>query len=83
MTTIRRAVRIPLARLALVVAAAVGPRAALAAAPTPLASSRFGFPGSVTNPPSAASAGLALADRWLGDEPFANPAIARGRGAAL
>src|SRR5262245_35239832 len=34
----------------------------------------FSFPGGFDHPPSAASASLALSDRWLGDEPFANPA---------
>jgi hypothetical protein len=51
---------------------------ALAAAPTPLAPSLFTFPGSAPTPTSAASAGLALADRWLGDEPFENPAVTSG-----
>ena len=46
--------------------------------PSPLAPSRFAFPGASVAPPSAASAGLALADRWLGDEPFFNPAMAAG-----
>src|SRR5439155_19706409 len=34
-------------------------------------------------PGSARSAGLALADRWLGDEPWDNPAWADARGIAL
>ena len=37
----------------------------------------FPFPGYHVTPGSAVSAGVALADRWLGDEPFANPAMAR------
>jgi len=37
----------------------------------------FPFPGSHLTPGSAVSAGVALADRWLGDEPFSNPAVAR------
>ena len=34
----------------------------------------FPFPGGSPHPPSATSAGLALSDRWLGDEPYVNPA---------
>jgi hypothetical protein len=51
---------------------------AFADPPSPLAPSQFAFPGSWVSPGSAASAGLALADRWLGDEPFSNPAVAPG-----
>jgi len=55
-----------------------------AADPPPLFdSSLFTFPGSTANPASATSAGLVLADRWLGDDPFANPASDPGLGAAL
>jgi hypothetical protein len=60
-----------------VVAAAVTgflPLPARGQTPTPLSPALFSFPGSVASPASAASAGLALADRWLGEEPFANPA---------
>src|SRR6266571_3972715 len=39
----------------------------------------FPFPGAHTSPGSGASAALALADRWLGDEPFANPSASRPR----
>jgi len=56
------------------VAAAIMPLPAHGESPTPLSPSLFSFPGSVASPASAASAGLALADRWLGEEPFANPA---------
>ena len=56
---------------------------AFAAPPTPMTPDLFSFPGSVSNPASASSAGLALADRWLGDEPFANPAIRSGWRVAL
>ena len=49
------------------------------ALPAPV-SGLFSFPGSNPSPGSAVSAGLALADRWLGDEPFDNPAMARRRG---
>jgi len=51
--------------------------------PSPLASSPFTFPGSTANPASAVSAGLVLADRWLGDDPFDNPASDLGLGVAL
>jgi hypothetical protein len=35
--------------------------------------SLFPFPGYCSQPPTATSAALALADAWLGDEPFFNP----------
>jgi hypothetical protein len=40
----------------------------------------FAFPGALPGPASAASAGLGLADRWAGDEPFDNPAASPERG---
>ncbi|HEY6865698.1 MAG TPA: hypothetical protein VI792_00475 [Candidatus Eisenbacteria bacterium] len=43
----------------------------------------FAFPGSFANPASAISAGEALADRWLGDLPFDNPAFTAPRGLEL
>jgi hypothetical protein len=43
----------------------------------------FAFPGAVAGPPSAASAGVGLADLWLGDEPFGNPAALPARGLML
>lgn len=43
-------------------------------APAPLDPARFAFPGSLASPPTGASAGSALADRWLGTSPFENPA---------
>ncbi len=49
---------------------------ASAAPPPPITSTLFPFPGGFTQPASATSAGLALADRWLGEGPFDNPAIA-------
>ncbi|MGH7741632.1 MAG: hypothetical protein ACRENS_06370 [Candidatus Eiseniibacteriota bacterium] len=53
---------------------------ALAQPPAPIDPARDNFPGGFTSPASGASSGFALADRWLADEPFANPAIAaRGR----
>ncbi len=41
------------------------------------------FPGALRHPSSAVSAALALDDRWLGDAPFDNPAVARGRQLAV
>jgi len=52
---------------------------ALAAPPPPLTSDVYSFPGAVASPGSAASAGVAQADSWLGDEPFENPAVPVGR----
>ena len=51
--------------------------------PSPITSELFPFPGSVRTAGSTASAAVALADRWLGDEPFDNPAVAPWRGAVL
>jgi len=60
---------------------------ASAQAPPPIDGILFPFPGGWVHPPSATSAALALSDRWLGDEPFANPAAPPARrvllGAAL
>lgn len=56
---------------------------AAAQAPSPLRPDRFAFPGDVAAPASAISAGLALADRWLGEEPFDNPAAAPQAGLLL
>jgi hypothetical protein len=50
---------------------------AAAQTPSPIDPTLFSFPGGFINPPSATSAGLALADRWLGDEPYINPAAPR------
>jgi hypothetical protein len=47
--------------------------------PAPLDSTQFAFPGSFDKPASARAAGLAMADSWLGDEPFYNPAVAPAR----
>jgi hypothetical protein len=54
-----------------------------AATPAPLDPVRFAFPGDVTGAASAVSAGCALADRWLGDDPAVNPAARPARGATL
>ncbi|MBI1798245.1 MAG: hypothetical protein HYR73_00995, partial [Candidatus Eisenbacteria bacterium] len=51
------------------------PAIAIAQLPAPIDPSRYAFPGSVPAPASGTSAALALADRWLGDEPFSNPAL--------
>src|SRR6059036_164007 len=61
-------------RLVLVVSFLLCPMAAQAQPPAPLSPTLFAFPGGYANPASAASTGFALADRWLGDEPFSNPA---------
>ena len=50
------------------------------AQPDPMGAALFLFPGSHPSPATATSAGLALSDRWLGDDAFDNPAVAaRGR----
>ena len=54
--------------LVLSAVATLGARAA-SAAPVP-PTDLFAFPGTNPSPASAVSAGLALADRWLGDEPY-------------
>src|SRR5262245_19168238 len=41
----------------------------------PMTSSVYNFPGAGSSPGSAASAAVGMADRWLGDEPFDNPAV--------
>jgi hypothetical protein len=66
--------------VAFIVALAVAPAPARSAAPDPVL---FAFPGSLASPASAASAGVALADRWLGDQPFDNPAFSARRGLEL
>src|SRR5437867_1300308 len=48
--------------------------AVAAAQPSPLDGGLFAFPSYRPSPASARSAALALADDWLGDEPFDNPA---------
>jgi hypothetical protein len=57
---------------------------ACAQPPTPLdMAGPFAFPGALVGPPSAASAGTGLADLWLGDEPYGNPAAAPARQVTL
>ncbi|MEO5618563.1 MAG: hypothetical protein ABIS67_12380 [Candidatus Eisenbacteria bacterium] len=51
--------------------------------PPPLTSDVYSFPGAIASPGSAASAGVAQADSWLGDEPFDNPAVAASGGLSL
>lgn len=51
--------------------------------PALLVGSQFSFPNSAFNPSTGVSAGLALADRWLGDDPFGNPAANPGRGVSI
>lgn len=43
----------------------------------------YAFPGSSPGGASAVSAGLGLADAWLGDEPSGNPAASPARGVAV
>lgn len=66
--------------VAFVVALLVAPARSRAATPDPVL---FAFPGSLANPAAATSAGAALADRWLGDAPFDNPAFSARRGLEL
>jgi len=63
--------------LAAFLLAAFCPVSSLADPPQPIDGVRFAFPGAVPNPASATSAALALSDRWLGLEPFSNPAAPR------
>jgi hypothetical protein len=58
-------------------------RPATSALPEAVSQYLYAFPGGRTMPGSASSAALALADRFLGEEPFANPAVARPRILAL
>jgi hypothetical protein len=60
----------------LLIFAAASPSAAQP--PSPLDTGLWSFPGSMVSPGSATLAGLALADRWLGLEPFDNPATPAG-----
>jgi hypothetical protein len=60
---------------ALLCALALLPAICHAQPPAPIHPAYFAFPGSMPAPASGVSASLALADRWLGDEPFGNPAI--------
>src|SRR6266487_1287904 len=48
--------------------------------PSPLDSGLWAFPGAATAPASGISAARALSDRWLGEQPFDNPAAAPARG---
>jgi hypothetical protein len=63
--------------LALTATLILGAATAHAQLPTSISQALYAFPGSHPSPGSAQSAGLGLADRWLGDEPFDNPAAAR------
>ncbi len=64
--------------------AVAAPTTAAAAPPPPLDHVGFyAFPGAVEGPASAVSAGVALADRGLGDEPYSNPAAAPGLGLSV
>ncbi len=65
--------------LAAALSVPLGASLAVAAPPAPIDPSLHSFPGSVVGTTSARSSGEAFADRWLGDEPFLNPALAPGR----
>src|SRR5438034_11559758 len=67
---------IPLAVTSLVWSALTLASAARAAAPAPLSNPAYGFPlpGDSPAAANAASAGLALSDRWLGESAYENPA---------
>lgn len=79
MTLARSLIRAACALLLVPIAAAP----AVAAPPEPIDPTLFPFPGAVIGPGTAASAGMALADRWLGDEPLSNPAVRLGREVVL
>jgi hypothetical protein len=66
--------------LFLVALLALAAHPAVAGPPPPISSGFFGLPGAFEQPPSAASAGMALANEWLGDAPYSNPATPRGHG---
>lgn len=59
--------------------AALAATTAGADTPAPLTPTQFSFPAAALGPADAASAGTGFADRWLGEEPFDNPAAAPGR----
>ena len=62
---------------------ALAPAPAGADPPPPLSPTLFSLPGANEQPGSARSAGLGLADEWLGDSPFSNPAAPRGKGVTV
>ena len=65
----------------LAVACAVSvPAATLAAPPSPINAELWSFPGGGAAAGSAMSAAFALSDRWLGAQPFDNPAALPVRG---
>ena len=69
----------PLASLLLLFAALLmAGEPAAAQTPSAVSGTLFGFPGATSNPAAAVSAGLALSERWLGDDPFDNPAASPG-----
>ena len=68
---------------ALLVAASLGITAAAADPPAPINPTYHSFPGAHVHPATARSAALALADRWLGDDPYDNPSAAGARSLTL
>lgn len=69
----------PILILCLIACAPVAAPTPLSAQPAPITGAQFDFPGDVPGPATAASAGVGLADRWIGDTPFDNPATPEGR----
>uniref|UniRef100_A0A832I475 Uncharacterized protein n=1 Tax=Eiseniibacteriota bacterium TaxID=2212470 RepID=A0A832I475_UNCEI len=78
-----RLLSIACAAVACAAALACAPPAARAGAPAPVSPALHAFPGGFPSPGSAASAALALAPRYLGEEPYDNPAVAPRRAASL
>jgi hypothetical protein len=79
----RRLIRSTAVALLCCVPAAVP--AARAGAPPPLSNPAYGFPlpGDFATPGNAASAGLALSDRWLGESAYENPAASVKQGVEI
>ena len=72
-----RLIRTALAALALA-SAGFAASPARAALDPPSSGALFGFPGAFANPATPSSAAHALADRWLGDAPWDDPAAPAG-----
>ncbi|MEY4374040.1 MAG: hypothetical protein RL760_206 [Candidatus Eisenbacteria bacterium] len=72
-------------RLTVIAATLTFASVAYAQLPSPLSNPVFGFalPGVPVAAANAASAGVALADRWLGETPYENPAFAPPKGFTL
>ena len=68
---------------ALIAVALPGVAAAAADPPAPINPTYHSFPGATVHPATARSAALALSDRWLGEDPYDNPAGAGARSLTL